>query len=133
MPEVFDIIFNQSSYSITLNESTAISGIPLVYFTVYVRGSLIDSSITKSLIVIISSGGASSFTLNPSSVGNPLTAEATPPSPSVFVVSGMIWIVPIAKPQPGVYILTLFASLVLVTEEATANITLLETSECLFV
>lgn len=134
VPEDFSIIFNQSSYFVTLNESSAISGNPLIHFTIYAQGSLIDLSITKSLVVIIlESGGANSFTLHPSSFGEPLITTAVTPAPNVFVVSGMIWIAPNAQPQPGVYVLTLSASMLFlpvpVSEEATVNITLLETSE----
>ena len=83
--------------------------------------------------MVIISSGASSFTLNPSTDGEPLTTTAVTPAPNVLVVSGMIWIVPNAQPPPGVYVLTLSASMLIlpvpISEEATVNITLLETSE----
>ena len=136
VPAVFNIIFNQTSYSVALNESWAIAGNPLIHFTIFARGSLISDSLTKSLVVTISSNtGVGDFSLDPNMHDLGITSISSQPVPSFFVVSGTIWVSPNKLPQPDVYIMTLTATILTrpygypIIEEASVNITLLETSK----
>ena len=137
VPAVFNIIFNQTSYSVALNESSAIAGNPLIHFTIFARGSLISESVTKSLDASISSNtGFGYFSLDPNTHELGMTSISSQPVPSVFVVSGTIWVSPNKLPPPDVYIMTLRATVIArpygfplpITKEASVNITLLETS-----
>ena len=111
VPAVFNIIFNQTSYSVALNESSAIAGNPLIHFTIFARGSLISESVTKSLEPSISSNtGFKYFSLDPNTHELGMTSISSQPVPSVFVVSGTIWVSPKKLPPPDVYIMTLRAT-----------------------
>ena len=136
VPEDFSIIYNQTDYSAVLNESTAISGAPLIHFTVFAKGSLVSQSFTKMLVTTLSSS-TSFFTLDSTRRELIKTFSISNPIPDIFLGSGTVWVAPNKLPPPDVYSLTLLTNtvtntdgvLVVVQQSTSLTITLLETGE----
>ena len=108
----FTIILNQTTYTVAVDHSLALTGIPLVRFTVFISGTITSTSITNAWTPFLSSTAGSPtnyFTGN--AVDHPFPASFTPP----LVDSDTIMVAAATgqnAPLPGNYSYNLLVSIV---------------------
>ena len=133
----FGILFNQTSYTVVVDHTLALTGIPLVPFTVYFSESITSSSMFRTWDCTLSGIGGVSTQLFNLPQAHPFPASFEPPlagSDTITAATGD------DAPGPGNYRYDLRIIVVLsvvpinlVVKTAEVNITLTETpGECNF-
>ena len=96
----FTILLNQTSYTATVDHSLALTGIPLVRFTVFISEAVTGASLINGWISTLSSiGGSPTNIFTPSAIYHPFPPSFTPPladSVTIAVAAG-------SEPLPGNY------------------------------
>ena len=123
----FGILFNQTSYTVVVDHTLALTGIPLVPFTVYFNESVTSTALLRSWSYSLSSieGADSHFDV-------PLFHQFPDNFQSPLVDSDAIVVNPSNSPEPGNYRYNLQAAVVIsitdaVTHSVVVNITIIET------
>ena len=120
-------MFNQTSYTVVVDRDVALTGIPLVPFTVYFSEPLTSSSLLSSWSSSLSSieGAHSHFDVP---LSHTFPNNFQPP----LADSDAIVVNPSDPPEPGSYIYNLQVAVVIsftevVTQSVVVNITIIET------
>ena len=134
----FGILFNQTSYTVVVDHTLALTGIPLVPFTVYFSESVTTSSMFRTWDSSLSGiGGVSAQLFDPQQSTHPFPASFEPPlvgSDTITAATGD------NAPEPGNYrydlrivVILSVAPVNVAVKTAEVNITLTETpGECNF-
>ena len=96
----FTILLNQTIYTATVDHSLALTGIPLVRFTVFISEAVTGASLINAWTTSLSSSGGSPTTFfTGNAVTHPFPPSFTPPladSDTITVAAG-------TEPPPGNY------------------------------
>ena len=129
----FGIVFNQTSYTVVVDHTLALTGIPIVPFTVYFSESVTSSSLLRTWDTTISGIGGVGTQLFDLQQTHPFPASFEPPlvgSDAITAATGD------DAPEPGNYryhlrVIVIFSPFNVAIETVEVNITLTETpGEC---
>ena len=105
----FTIIFNQTSYTVAVDHSLALTGIPLVRYTVFISEAVTSTSITNGWTSFLSSTAGSPTNLfTGNAVEHPFPANVTSPLVDSDTIAVATCIAP--PPPPGIYSYELLVS-----------------------